>query len=165
MTIEALLEMMNRLQEAHVALLELTKSKRQILISNEVEQLNQIVNKENKMMRNIGELDQQRIRIVNEYLISRGYTPNPRVSISDLVKVIFKAEDKIALAEAQKSLLSIIEQLKEHHALNQQLIEQSLAFIDYSLDLVMGAPEDDAIYRNPMQQRSTNRSGVFDTKA
>ncbi|MNI40431.1 FlgN protein [compost metagenome] len=165
MAIEDLLEMMNKLQEAHVALLDLTKDKTRIIVSNQVEQLNQIVNKENKLLRHIGELDQQRMRVVNEYLISRGYTPNPRISVSDLVKVIFKAEDKIALAEAQKSLLSLIDQLKEHHALNQQLIEQSLAFIDYSLDLVMGAPEDDAIYRNPMQQRNTNRSGVFDTKA
>lgn len=165
MGIEALLDMMSKLQEAHVALLKLTKEKSQIIISNQTEQLNMIVSKENKLIRSIGELDQQRMVVVNEYVMSRGYAPNPRITINDLVKIIFKAEDKQVLAEAQKKLLAIIVQLKEANALNQQLIEQSLSFIDYSLDLFTGAPEDDVIYHNPASHRSGSRPGMFDTKA
>lgn len=165
MGIEAILEVMNKLQEAHVALLKLTKEKAPIIVRNEVEQLNNIVSKENKIVRHIAELDQQRLMAVSEYLMSRGYAPNPRITVSDLIKIIFKAEDKLLLEEAQVKLLAVIEELKQENALNQQLIEQSLAFIDYSLDLVLGAPEDDAIYRNPAQQRSGGRPGVFDTKA
>lgn len=165
MGIEALLETMSKLQEVHAALLELANEKTPLLVRNDVDELNMIVNKESKLMRSITDLDQQRIQAVSEYLLARGYNPNPKITISDLVKIIFKAEDKQALLEAQKSLVVLLEKLKERNTLNQQLIEQSIAFIDYSLDLVMGAPEDDVVYQHPHQSKNGNRLGVFDTKA
>ncbi|SEC34133.1 flagellar protein FlgN [Paenibacillus sp. GP183] len=164
-TIRDLLDSMNKLRDIHEALLELAKDKTPALVHNEVDALNQVVNKESKLMRLIGEAEQQRIQIINEYLLSRGYNPNPQITISDLIKIIFKAEEKHALSEAQFSLLHVLHELKERNAINQQLIEQSLAFIDYSLDLVMGSSEDEAVYHNPNQQKSGNRLGVFDTKA
>lgn len=164
MSIQPLLETMDKLQEAHEALLELAKGKTEVLVSNDIDQLNMIVNRENKWVRAITEANQQRIQIIGSYLISRGYNPNPKITVSDLIKVIFKAEEKQALMEAQQKLLVTIEELKESNVINQQLIEQSLAFVNYSLDLVIGAPEDDMVYRNPNQVKSGNRLGMFDRR-
>jgi flagellar biosynthesis/type III secretory pathway chaperone len=164
-TIQALLDTMNKMRDIHEALLELAKDKTQILVRNEVEMLNQIVNKESKLTRLVAEAEQERIQVVNEYLLSRGYNPNPKITISDLVRIIFKAEDKQALSEAQTSFLQVLLELKQHNATNQQLIEHSLAFIDYSLDLVVGTPEVDVVYQNPNQQKNGNRLGVFDSRA
>ncbi|MBD0384184.1 flagellar protein FlgN [Paenibacillus sedimenti] len=165
MSIQSLLETMDQLQEAHETLLGLAQEKTQVLVRNDVDQLNMIVNKENKWVRTITEANQQRVQLIGSYLISRGYNPNPKITVSDLVKVIFKAEDKQALSEAQQKLLATIKELKDCNEINQQLIEQSLAFINYSLDLVIGAPEDDMVYRNPHQNKSGNRIGMFDTRA
>lgn len=56
--------------------------------------------------------------------------------------------------------------MKSVNNFNQELIEQSLSFINYTVDLVLGAPEDDVIYQNPNQQTyGTKRLSVFDTKA
>ncbi|MDD9271797.1 flagellar protein FlgN [Paenibacillus sp. GCM10023248] len=163
-SIQALLETMAKLQEAHEALHELAKAKTPILVSNDIDQLNMIVNRENKWIRAIAEANQQRIQIIGSYLISRGYNPNPKITVGDLIKVIFKAEDKQALMEAQQRLLATIEDLKKENVINQQLIEQSLAFINYSVDLVIGPPEDDLVYRNPNQAKSGNRLGMFDRR-
>ncbi|UKS26132.1 flagellar protein FlgN [Paenibacillus sp. HWE-109] len=166
MSIKPLLDTMDKLQDAHEALLELAKAKKQILISNDVERLNMFVNKESKYVRAVAEANQERLQHVSSYLISRGYNPNPKITISDLIKVIFKAEEKQALLQAQQKLMMTIQDLKQINKLNQQLIEQSLAFIDYSVDLVLGAPEDDVVYQNPQQQSyGTKRTGIFDTKA
>lgn len=165
MSIQSLLETMNKLQEAHEALLGLAQDKTQVLVHNDIDQLNTIVGKENKWVKMIAETNQQQVQLIGAYLISRGYNPNPKIMVSDLIKVIFKAEEKQALTEAQQSLVSTVLKLKERNEQNQKLIEQSLAFIDYSLDLVLGAPEDDAVYQNPLQQKSGNRSGIFDAKA
>ncbi|GFZ97608.1 hypothetical protein GCM10008018_49830 [Paenibacillus marchantiophytorum] len=164
MSIQPLLDTMDKLQEAHEALLELAKGKTPVLISNDIDQLNMIVNRENKWVRAITEANQQRIQIIGSYLISRGYNPNPKITVGDLIKVIFKAEEKQALMEAQHKLLATIEDLKANNVINQQLIEQSLSFVNYSLDLVMGPPEDDLVYRNPNQARSGNRLGMFDRR-
>ncbi|MDQ0918575.1 flagellar protein FlgN [Paenibacillus sp. V4I5] len=166
MSIQPLLETMDKLQEAHEALLELAKGKTQVLVSNDIDQLNMIVNRENKWVRAIAEANQQRIQIIGSYLISRGYNPNPKITVNDLIKVIFNAQEKQALSQAQQLLLTTIKELKECNIINQQLIEQSLSFINYSIDLVLGAPEDDVVYQNPHQQANgPKRLGVFDTKA
>lgn len=165
MGIDALLETMSKLRQFHVALLQLAEEKTPILVRNAVDELNGIVNKEGKLMRGIAELERERIQHINEYLLARGYNPNPKITISDLVKVIFKAEDKLALAESQRNLIETLAKLKERNTLNQKLVEQSLAFIDYSLDLVIGAPEDEMMYQNPQRQKNNNRLGIFDTRA
>lgn len=166
MSVQAVIETMDRLNEIHLTLLELADEKRHALIHNQVDQLNQIVHQENKLLRRITELDRQRVEAIGHALIQRGYNPNPNITVSDLIRLIFKAEDKKALQESQKALLSTIEKLREKNALNQQLIEQSLAFIEYSLDLMIGPPEDEAVYYNPAQQgRGAKRVGVFDTRA
>lgn len=166
MSIQALLETMERLQESHESLLELAQDKTQIIVSNNLEQLNLMVNKESKWIRVISEANQQRILLINSYLISRGYNPNPLITVGDLIKVIFNAQEKQALMQAQQKLLATVMQLKSVNNFNQELIEQSLSFINYTVDLVLGAPEDDVIYQNPNQQTyGTKRLSVFDTKA
>lgn len=166
MSIQPLLELMDKLQETHEALLELAEVKTQILVDNEIDRLNIIVNKEKKLVRAISETDQQRTQFIGGYLISRGYNPNPKITIGDLVKIIFKAEEKQALKEAQQKLLTTVVELKKLNVRNQQLIEQSLAFIDYSLDLYLGSSDDDYTYSHPVQSvRSTARVGLFDTRA
>ncbi|MZQ85784.1 flagellar protein FlgN [Paenibacillus sp. 5J-6] len=166
MSIQALLETMERLQESHESLLELAQDKTQIIVSNNLDQLNLMVNKESKWIRVISEANQQRILLINSYLISRGYNPNPLITVGDLIKVIFNAQEKQALMQAQQKLLATVMQLKSVNNFNQELIEQSLSFINYTVDLVLGAPEDDVIYQNPNQQTyGTKRLSVFDTKA
>jgi flagellar biosynthesis/type III secretory pathway chaperone len=85
--------------------------------------------------------------------------------VGDLIKLV-KAEDEKALADKQKQLLETIEKLRELNQLNQKLIEQSLAFIEYSMDLVLGPSEDNATYQNPVhQQQGVKRRGMFDSRA
>jgi flagellar biosynthesis/type III secretory pathway chaperone len=157
---------MEKLVELHRELLALAKEKTPVLVHNQIDQLNAIIHKENRLIRQVADLDRQRVQTIGEYLISRGYTPDPRVTISDLIKIIFKAEDKKALMNAQKKLLDSITELRKLNEVNQKLIEQSLAFINYSLDLLVDDPDQYAFYRNPVQPTySSARNGLFDTRA
>lgn len=165
MSIEALVTILENLNEAHLTLLDIARQKGPILVKNQVEELNQLVNKENKIMRQVVQMDEQRIEAINKYLFSRGYHPNPKITISDLAKVMFKHEEKRMLLDAQERLVQTITELKKEHALNMKLIEQSLAFINYSLDVVLG-PEESPIYEHPAHQTYGNkRNGMFDTRA
>ncbi|MFD0680761.1 MULTISPECIES: flagellar protein FlgN [unclassified Paenibacillus] len=166
MAFQALIQTMTELNEIHDTLFELAELKKQVLIRNDVEQLTQIVSKENKLVKQIGELDRQRVEVIGQFLIEKGYKPNPKVTVSDLTKIIFNIDDKKTLLGLQKQLLATIRKLRELNQLNQQLIEHSLSFIDYSLDLYVGPPEDDIIYSKPRQNTNGNkRLGIFDTRA
>jgi flagellar biosynthesis/type III secretory pathway chaperone len=166
MSIQALIQVMEELNEHHLHLLEFAEQKKQVLIQNEVEKLNQIVNKENQWIKKVTQCDQRRVMIIGEFLISKGYRPNAAITISDLIKLIFNAGEKQQIIDLQKKILQTIDQLKERNRLNQTLIEQSLMFIDYSLDLIIGPPEDEVVYHNPHQHNNgTKRSGTFDSRA
>ncbi|OCT13148.1 hypothetical protein A8709_20605 [Paenibacillus pectinilyticus] len=165
MSIQELIHIMEQLLETHESLLVLSEEKTQLLVKNDVEKLNLIVNKESKLVRKVVELDQQRLLEISNYLISRGYNPNPKITVSDLIKLIFKAEEKQALLQAHNRLMPVLRQLHDVNKTNQQLINQSLSFIDYTIDLVLGPSDDSIVYRNPAQQKSDIRSGIFDTRA
>ncbi|MCP3776257.1 flagellar protein FlgN [Paenibacillus sp. MZ04-78.2] len=166
MSFEAVLQTMSELNDVHLTLLELAEQKKHALIHNQVEQLTQIVTKENKLLKRIGELDQQRVEAIGNFLIEKGYKPNPRVTVSDLTKIIFNVEEKRILVDSQKQLLATIRKLREYNELNQQMIEQSLAFINYSIDIMSGSDGDELIYSNPHQTTSgSSRKGLFDAKA
>ncbi|SDE35192.1 FlgN protein [Paenibacillus sp. UNCCL117] len=167
MSLEAILGIMTELNHIHDTLLDMAEKKRHALVHNEVDRIMQIVTKENKLLRRLEEIDAERIEATGAFLMEKGYKPNPRVTVSDLAKIIFTIEDKKELIDQQKRLLAKIRDLRELNQLNQQLIEHSLSFIDYSLDLMVGPPEDEVFYHNPQQQQSSasKRMGVFDTRA
>ena len=166
MSVQGLLVTMDELIQVHVTLLGLAEQKTNILVLNQVDKLNQVVNKETSLMKQITILDLNRIENISGLLIEKGYKPNPSITVGDLIKIVVKAEDKKLLSDAQKRLLSTIEQLREKNQLNQKLIEHSLAFIEYSMDLVLGPSDDGVTYQNPShQQQGIKRNGMFDSRA
>ncbi|WP_442602606.1 flagellar protein FlgN [Paenibacillus sp. KN14-4R] len=166
MSITDLLEVMGELTIIHTELLSLAKEKTPLLVNNDVEALNRIIHKENNWIKQVSELDQKRLHFVGEYLVKRGYHPNPKVTISDLIRIIYKAEEKQSLTEMQEKLSQVIAELQTVNQLNQEMIKQSLAFIDYSLDILVGSPENEVTYQHPAMQKQTGtRVGLFNAKA
>ncbi|ARF68468.1 hypothetical protein B7C51_12590 [Paenibacillus larvae subsp. pulvifaciens] len=167
MSIEKMVHVMEGLIRLHRELLVLAREKTPVIVNNQVEKLNLIVHKENKLLREMNELNQERIQATGEYLLARGYRPDPKVTIRDLSRLIFKAEEKKELMELQEELMGLIEELRPINELNQKLIEQSLAFINYSLDLFIQTPEVEAVYRNPQEASTSGVTclGRFDSKA
>lgn len=166
MSINRIADILEKFLEVQLHLLELTKEKTPVLVNNNVEALNIILSKERKLVTLLNQLDAERIQTTGDYLISKGYIPDPRVSISDLIRLTFKADDKLMLQDYQERLLRNIADLRLANELNQQLIQQSLAFIDYSLDLLIESPDEDMIYRNPNQRSSISSTNLmFDSKA
>lgn len=161
-----LIQSMARLVELHREMLELGERKTETIVHNRVAELNQIVNKESKLIKLIADTDRERIEAVGQFLIAKGYKPNPYVTISDLSRVVTRAEDKMALLAEQAELAGVLGKLKERNALNQQLIEHSLSFIDYSLNVMTGFDDNGATYQHPGQAVPyAQRPGLFDTKA
>ena len=136
MSIPVLFEVMEQMILHHDSLLELSEQKVPVLVGNKVEELNRIVHKEAQLVRQLGECENRRVEAVNHFLISKGFRPTPAITMNEVIKLIFRQEDKEMAAHLQGELLSRMLQLKLLNEKNVQLIEQSLAFIDYSLDLV-----------------------------
>lgn len=166
MVLQALIESLGRLDEAHVAMLESAQKKRSAIMNNQVEEMIGILNQESRIVKQIEQLEDARIAACYAFLQERGVKSQLNLTITELSRLVFDQEEKKALLDMQKKLSDTLHQLKEINDLNQKLIEQSLTFLDYSLDLLVGEPEQAATYQHPADKGGgRGRPGLFDTRA
>ncbi|GIP21761.1 MULTISPECIES: flagellar protein FlgN [Paenibacillus] len=166
MAVQALIESLERLDEAHVDMLDWAGKKRTAIMKNNVDELIGILNQESRIMKRIEQLEQERVTACYEFLHERGVKSQLNLTMTELSRLVFDPEEKQSLLHMQKKLSNTLHQLKELNDLNQKLIEQSLTFLDYSLDLLVGEPEQAATYQHPADKNGgRGRPGLFDTRA
>lgn len=162
---EAIVRTLDQQIEVHRALLGLSEQKREAVVAGEVERLMQITQQEAKLVRLADQLEARRAEVVQAYMHSRKMFVTGAITIHTLSKIAVKLEEKEALSERRDILLGLIDKLKQANELNRQLLQQSLAFIDYSLDLLMDTGEE-ATYQHPLQEQQAYRANpMFDRKA
>lgn len=165
MALTTLIELLERLDEAHIQMLELAADKKQTIMDNKVDGLIDILNRESKLTKLIGQLEEQRILAAYTVLQGVGIRSNLNLNLTELSRLVFDPEDKARLLHIQQKLSGTLRRLKEANGLNQKLIEQSLTFIDYSLDLLVGRPNQEITYHHPSDKgNSVTRPGIFDAR-
>ena len=166
MAAERLIAVLEKLSGIHEELIELADRKRDALVRNQVDEVSAIVNKETKRMREIGEHLQEQQAATVDFFRAKGFQPTREVTVTELSRIVTDPKEKEALLAARNRLAEVIARLQKKNELNQQLIEQSLAFINYSIDVVVG-PDEEPTYQNPAARPygTGKRSGYFDSKA
>ncbi|MCM3134940.1 flagellar protein FlgN [Paenibacillus polysaccharolyticus] len=164
--LDRLIAVLEQMEQSHCEMLALSQVKREVIVKNDVDQLIAIMNKESKFMKQQEPLETERLHAVHELLQERGIKSMLNLNITEISKLIFDPADKQRLFEVQKKLAGTLQELKDINQLNQKLIEQSLMFIDLSMDMFASRPEQDATYQHPAdKQGNPGRIGLFDTRA
>ncbi|MFD1178878.1 flagellar protein FlgN [Paenibacillus puldeungensis] len=166
MSVQLLIESLAQMDELHAGLLELMEQKKQAILSRDYEALVRTLSRESKMVKTIEEREKQLIVSAQAFLQSKGIKSQLELTISEILRLVFDPEEKRQLDDARKKLGDRLVELKRVNALNQELITQSLSFIDFSLNLMIGGEDNDTIYSPPKAQdkKPTMRS-MFDTRA
>ncbi|WP_274362504.1 flagellar protein FlgN [Paenibacillus thermotolerans] len=167
MPVQQLIGVLERLTEAHESLLGLAEQKKEALIANKVDEVSAIVNKETKLAKAVDELLKEQADATNLFFKSKGLQPTRAINVTELSRLIHDSQLKGALLSERDRLVAVIERLKAVNRLNQELLEQSIAFVNFSVDLVMGPPVDEPVYQRPAHQQGNikPRPGLFDRKA
>lgn len=165
MSVQDVITQLQQLNTLHTQLLELGKKKKDIIIKNDIDALAKLIQEESKLAKQVAGSEQQWISAAKAVFVSYGIEPEPSLTVSDLLKLIKDEEERGALQQAQSELLVTMHELKQVNALNQQLIEQSLAFIDYTINILAGTT-DDVTYGKPSNpQQGHSYRGMFDARA
>lgn len=118
------------------------------------------------MSRHIEQLDERRLQAAYEFLQERGIKSKLNLNITELSRLVFDVEDKQRLLHIQKNLADTLEELKNLNELNQQLIQQALSYIDFSIESMSYYAESEAVYQRPADKSTSSvRAGLFDTRA
>jgi flagellar biosynthesis/type III secretory pathway chaperone len=162
--VNAVIEILGNEYDYYRDILEISKSKKKIIVEGKVAELDKIIKLEQNMIFNLGQLEKKREEEVAKLCRSLELNSNT-INISELMKVL-QPKQKKELEDIQGKLREIFSELKSVNDVNGQLIEQSLEYIDYSINLVSGTGmETGSLYedlgRNKGKQRDKN---MFDTK-
>lgn len=146
-----LYETLENLLNLHKALYTLAVEKKPVLIRGDADTLTKITHQEKKLIKAIETAEAIRIELVREVMAERGIALREG-TISELIKSLTGAEEKIRLTNHRDQLVRVVTELREVNDLNQQLLEQSLSFVKMTLDLITDRPEEDFVYKNPSLQ-------------
>ncbi|MGO4370619.1 flagellar protein FlgN [Paenibacillus sp. 2TAB19] len=166
MSTNAIVQLLQQQHELYGRLLELEQCKKPFILANDVVQLNVVTQKEKLLITSADELEKKRVFETARYYKDMGFRFRSGV-MTELIKSVSNAEEKQELIKIQQELAGLLQQLKQVNDLNQQLIQQSLSFINFSIDLMQENPTEDVTYQHPMGQQYHNnkRNTWFDSRA
>ncbi len=162
--VNAVIDILKKEHVYYKDMLELSKSKKRIIVEGKVAELDKIVKLEQNMIVNIGQLERKREEEVAKLSGALGIN-NAQATITELSKIL-RPELKKELEDIQKKLQETFTELKTVNDVNGQLIEQSLEYIDYSINLVAGSGmETGSLYEDIGKNKSKqSKKNIFDTK-
>ncbi|KUO74760.1 MAG: hypothetical protein APF77_10885 [Clostridia bacterium BRH_c25] len=162
--INSIIEILRKEHGYYKDMLELSKSKKKIIVEGKVAELDKIVKLEQNMIFNIGQLERKREEEISN--ISRSLDlSGTQITISELMEEL-KPEQKRSLEDIQGKLQEAFTELKAINDVNGLLIEQSLEYIDYSINLVAGTGmETGSLYEDISKGKNKqSKKNIFDTK-
>jgi flagellar biosynthesis/type III secretory pathway chaperone len=158
-SLKKLIQTMETMVDAHTRLVNLAKEKRNILVDGNIQGLQSLVNRESSCVDEIQKLEQQRMQQVKALLDQRGILGH-NFTLEELIKNLDDTTSNASLNNIAKQLRPLIEKITHLNESNQQLLQTSLSYIQYSIG--MHARKEPAIGYGPY---ATNRySNLLDAK-
>lgn len=168
MSVSLMIKQMEDLLALQQSLQQIGEQKRQAVLGNRIDELSMWVNRESRLIKQLAEKQAAWRKAVAHVLAQRGIHPDSSMTMTDIAGMIRPEEGRDDVLRLQEQLLGVIRRVKEDNERNRQLIEQSLEFVQYTLELAAGYREQDVIYERPTQankpQDGTGRNR-FDARA
>ena len=155
MSVDQLIGTMDKLLKLHQSLYRLSVKKTDIVKNGDMDALNQILKDEQSHIAAISKFENERQKFTEAILPK---LKNP--TITDCLNFIDE-ENKETLEQLRTELFEVVMKIKEKNDLNQQLIYQSLQFVNLTLSLVAPQPEN---YNYGPSAGKPNTPGLFNSK-
>ena len=146
MSMQPIITSLQQLLELHQSLLSISENKTEVLKKGDLEGLQQLLKTERKHVQAIKKIEAQ--------------------NVTALLELIDNDAEKKALEAVTTTLAEVLVELKQQEQLNQQLTQQSLQFVQLSMNMI--APTIQSINysnKNKSTTDNTTKRSVFDSKA
>ncbi|WP_342600354.1 flagellar protein FlgN [Psychrobacillus sp. FSL H8-0483] len=164
MSIEKILQALDKLDMLHKSLLEVAYKKTEAIKTGDMDSLDQLLKDEQAHVAGISQLELQRQQEVTDYLRAKGIAPTDNPTVAHVLENTNTDEEKTLLGAARKNLLLTIETLKYQNDLNQKLTLQSLQFVNLTLDMLRPKPDQINYSKNEVKGPSKEKT-YFDSQA
>lgn len=153
---------LEQLISVQMQLITFAEHKKTVLIEREIDELNKLVQEENKVVKQLNELENERTKLVDTLL-----EKHPALSFSQFVEQIQDARTRENVQIQLKTLQQLMRELQAKNKINERLLKDSMSFVQHMIEQVTKSKQQHFNYQSPLaQQKSpTNSQGFFDTKA
>jgi flagellar biosynthesis/type III secretory pathway chaperone len=133
-SIMSVLKTLEQLVETHNHLLDIMKEKRTILVDGNIDGLQSILLRESSLVDEIQKLEEQRIQFVQEYFLKRDLV-STNFSLEELLQIEGNESIKNKLHSLAKQLRQIIKEITILNESNQELIQTSLSYVQFTISM------------------------------
>ncbi|KGR80618.1 flagellar protein FlgN [Ureibacillus manganicus] len=166
MSVQPIVEILEKLEKVHKSLLELALKKTEVVKKGDMVELYQILKNEQSHVAAIETIEKQRQVMVTDYLKSKGIDFSDIPTVADVIDVANSENEREQLQQVRSRLVQVVDELKSQNELNQKLIFQSLQFVNMSLELVR--PPETQINYTGKEVKGPNvqpKKSIFDSQA
>lgn len=147
--------------------LEMANNKKDVIINGDLPSLQEMTKKEQDMAGQLLRLEKKRIKNLEDICLVTNRKPE-EMTISNLIKMLEnQEEERNRLEKASEELKNVLEEVKEINEINKNLIEQSVEYINFTMNAIQSARTKvgDNSYENKGNPNSTYQGkNFFDTK-
>lgn len=162
MSTQHIINILKNLVKAQKGLLETSIQKTEEIKAGQVDQLQATLIKERKALHNIEQIESKRIEAVNQWFVEYSL-PLEQATITEMLENLTNEHDKNELEIVATDLTETILKLKQQEQLNQALIQQSMQFVQLSLDLLN--PSITNMNYSGKKETSQIKRSMFDSQA
>ncbi|WHZ05402.1 flagellar protein FlgN [Neobacillus sp. YX16] len=134
--VKNLIDNLEEMIDAHKRMLDLAKEKRTLLVEGNSDGLKAVVYRESSCVDEIQKLEQQRKQLVQEYMVNKGLS-GQSFSLEELSNIQGSPFVRTTLQSISKQLHVIIREITQLNESNQQLIQASLSYVQYSMGMLV----------------------------
>jgi flagellar biosynthesis/type III secretory pathway chaperone len=155
-------QILNEEYKLYSQIFEISKEKTDIIIEGKVKELERITNLEQSIVFKLGKLEGIREEISVALAGSMKLDPE-KVRLEDLEKGL--GENATELRETQGKLVNLIKKIGEKNELNKKLLENSLDYVNFSINLFSQVESDGNKYgKDGSVKDSPKKKARFDMK-
>ncbi|MBU5467798.1 flagellar protein FlgN [Virgibacillus sp. MSJ-26] len=162
MSIKHILKTLEKLVGLQQSLLEISKQKTVDVKEGQIDHFQSTLVKERKAVQAIEQVEKKRIQEVNQWCAENSI-PEEQATLTGMLEFLSNEEEKNNLEASATELTEGIVKIKQQEELNQVLIQQSMQFIQLSLEL-LNPSIGNMNYSAKKATKQVERS-VFDSKA
>lgn len=163
MSAQTLITQLTELTTLHERLAEISEEKTESIKSNDMEVLTKLLIDERKIVQTIEKLEQKREKEVDRLYDAWNISSNER-TVEHLLTKIEDENAKRELEDVVTKLINVIVSIRESEQLNSDLLQQSMQFVQLSLDLLQPTVQSVNYDEKHKKQQRENQS-IFDSRA
>ncbi len=161
-----LIEVITQISDCYSSMIDLAEEKKHSLIKVNIQNVNKIIIKEEKILKKINVLETRRIELV-ESIANKENWQEPKIKLLDIVqKAPLEFADK--MKQVGQDMADIIMQMTALNNVNNNLLKQALQIVEYNINFLSQAKATPFYDAGGSQGGNTKDNAgltVFDRKA